>query len=362
MLLLSASVLVFGPAAFAADAFNSPESSDSGMWGPYAVEADGNVNASGWVGWVHPVNDWVWSYSLQTWAYLPVSAMEDSGGWLFACTSSSTTSFPDSARYLRQTPPKDAAAPFAPDLVGGTDGFFATERLAISEDGREIFFSQRTGYSGNDRAKTHRFLYDGEVWQGPTLMWEGFEAPAFSVDGQTLFVETTNQRSYKSVRTGDQWSAPAPTQGGNQQFLHYLQETQSGTWYASAQPPTGAGGMDWCTTTNPADPSLLRNIEGVSTNNPNYDFYVARDESYMILILRVGGYGLGDMFISYHEPDGSWTAPRNLGPKVNTSGEEYAPYVSPDGRCLFFYHSPSPVSNARIHWIEVGDLFDRPAQ
>jgi len=34
--------------------------------------------------------------------------------------------------------------------------------------------------------------------------------------------------------------------------------------------------------------------------------------------------------------DGAWTAPRNLGPSVNSSATELCPIVSHDGRWLYF--------------------------
>ena len=53
---------------------------------------------------------------------------------------------------------------------------------------------------------------------------------------------------------------------------------------------------------------------------------------------RPGGYGGFDLYISYREGD-SWTFPINLGPAVNTPGDEISPYF--DGKNLFFasdYH------------------------
>jgi len=41
------------------------------------------VETAGWLGWLYPVGDWVWSYSLDAWVYLPESAVEDHGGWLY---------------------------------------------------------------------------------------------------------------------------------------------------------------------------------------------------------------------------------------------------------------------------------------
>ncbi len=48
---------------------------------------------------------------------------------------------------------------------------------------------------------------------------------------------------------------------------------------------------------------------------------------------RPGGYGGFDMYVSYFK-DGGWTYPENLGPKVNTQGNEITPFF--DGNTLYF--------------------------
>jgi outer membrane biosynthesis protein TonB len=47
-----------------------------------------------------------------------------------------------------------------------------------------------------------------------------------------------------------------------------------------------------------------------------------------------GGQGGTDIWVSYYKGD-RWTAPRNLGPKVNTAENESFPFVHPDGTLYF---------------------------
>ena len=66
--------------------------------------------------------------------------------------------------------------------------------------------------------------------------------------------------------------------------------------------------------------------------------FIAPDQGYL-LFMRLGGPGsLGsvDLYVSFRTVDGGWSAPRNLGPRVNTEADEICPIVSPDGRYLFF--------------------------
>ncbi|HTJ11685.1 MAG TPA: hypothetical protein VL547_06660, partial [Dinghuibacter sp.] len=48
-----------------------------------------------------------------------------------------------------------------------------------------------------------------------------------------------------------------------------------------------------------------------------------------------GGYGKTDIWYSLRQSDGSWGAPVNCGPAVNTAEEEGFPYVGPDGVLYF---------------------------
>jgi peptidoglycan-associated lipoprotein len=49
-----------------------------------------------------------------------------------------------------------------------------------------------------------------------------------------------------------------------------------------------------------------------------------------------GGYGQKDIYsVTRDDENGSWSAPRNLGPDINTSGNELFPYVRSDGSLYF---------------------------
>jgi hypothetical protein len=66
--------------------------------------------------------------------------------------------------------------------------------------------------------------------------------------------------------------------------------------------------------------------------------FIAQDESYLLFSShREGGYGDGDIYISFRKNDETWTDPVNLGPTINgVNSQERFPYVSPDNKYLFF--------------------------
>ncbi len=51
---------------------------------------------------------------------------------------------------------------------------------------------------------------------------------------------------------------------------------------------------------------------------------------------RPGGYGGRDLYRIRRLPNGEWSLPLNLGPKVNTAFDEDAPFIHSDGITLFF--------------------------
>ncbi len=51
---------------------------------------------------------------------------------------------------------------------------------------------------------------------------------------------------------------------------------------------------------------------------------------------RPGGYGGRDIYVSRKLPNGEWALPRNLGPIINTTEDEDAPFMHADGKTIFF--------------------------
>lgn len=51
---------------------------------------------------------------------------------------------------------------------------------------------------------------------------------------------------------------------------------------------------------------------------------------------REGGYGNSDIYVSHRLANGRWTEPENLGPEVNTAGNESCPFIHSDNQTLYF--------------------------
>lgn len=76
--------------------------------------------------------------------------------------------------------------------------------------------------------------------------------------------------------------------------------------------------------------------EAINSQFEEFEPFVAPDQSYLIFMAaRPDGRGGSDLYVSYNRA-GAWTKAENLGEKINSSGSEYSPKVSPDGRYFFW--------------------------
>ncbi|MDB5199972.1 MAG: flagellar motor protein MotB [Chitinophagaceae bacterium] len=64
-----------------------------------------------------------------------------------------------------------------------------------------------------------------------------------------------------------------------------------------------------------------------------------------------GGFGASDIWVSHRNTNGKWGSAQNLGPQINTSGEEGSPFIHADNQTLYFN------SNGRQGYSEKSDLF-----
>jgi Tol biopolymer transport system component len=102
-----------------------------------------------------------------------------------------------------------------------------------------------------------------------------------------------------------------------------------------------------------------RNLTELNSPTPDHSPFVAPDGSYLIFSSFRGGLGRSDLFVSFRSSDGTWTKPRSMGPKINTAYKDEYPYVTPDGKYLFFNSNrqsslnPKPIEDGpgNIYWV-----------
>jgi Tol biopolymer transport system component len=256
--------------------------------------------------------------------------------------------------YLGQTPPGMAPEIFAPGIVSTC---LDELNSVFSPDGREFYFCVR-----NMRVSSLFVMKRAQdVWGRPEPL--PFAGPyrdidvSLSPDGQRLFfcsdrpvdgsdVPKGDYDIWMCERRGDSWSPPEhlgdTVNSPRDDF--YPVVTNGGTLYFNSQ-RAGPG-------TN--DIYMCRWVDGkfvpaeklgpeVNSEYREFDAFVAPDESFLIFTSeRPGGDTFGDLYISFRDPEGGWTAARNMGKGVNDRGPEFGTVLSPEGKFLFFTRIVAP--------------------
>jgi hypothetical protein len=255
--------------------------------------------------------------------------------------------------YLGQIPPGNT--PKALPLFVN-EGFFAAERIAISNDGRDIYYSEIKGYYPIRGENIKRYIFADGKWNGPFDLFVGY-APSLSLTGDTMYLERkgpgNKSETYISTRKGSVWENPKRILMKLNK-AHYYQVTKTGNYYISSIAGNGTGLNDWCKVViTGADTTASSLGRPLNTGGENLDFFVSKDESFMIVTNRPG------LSISYRKNDGSWTSPRNFGPKIDFGLGSWGPYVTADNKYLFYSTGTKPdYSDVGVFWVRIDGIID----
>ena len=117
--------------------------------------------------------------------------------------------------------------------------------------------------------------------------------------------------------------------------------SQDGDWliFAGYNFPGGRGDFDlYISYYTPTGWSEQENLG----NNINTDFWesspsLSPDKRALYFSSnRPGGYGGKDLYVSYRQANGRWSPAQNMGPSINTVGDELAPFIHADNATLYF--------------------------
>ncbi len=197
--------------------------------------------------------------------------------------------------------------PFNPVNIGPNVNSSGYEYInAVSLDEGQLYFTRKGSDIKSDesfyrsisaRSVTGQLNWSPAIEIGAPINTPGNEgALCVSPDGMTIIITCCSRRDsygscdlYLSHKAGNNWSEP--------ENLGEL--VNSAAW--ESQPCLAVDG---------------RTLFFVST--------------------RRGGFGGSDIWKSILQDDGYWGAPVNLGNTINTSSDEMAPFIHPDGRTLYF--------------------------
>jgi outer membrane protein OmpA-like peptidoglycan-associated protein len=171
--------------------------------------------------------------------------------------------------------------------------------------------------------------------------------PTITIDGKKLIftrlIDHINEDFYETGRTDTAWTLAKPLKGfvntnaneaaqtisqdGRQLIFtgcNYQESYGACDLYISYLTPDG-----WSAPENLGDSINTEFWEsGPSLSPDKKDLYFSSNRS--------GGYGGSDIYVSHLLKNGRWSSPENLGPEINTAGDEYCPFIHADNQTLYF--------------------------
>jgi outer membrane protein OmpA-like peptidoglycan-associated protein len=177
--------------------------------------------------------------------------------------------------------------------------------------------------------------------------------PTITLDGKTLVftrrVNHFNEDFFESVRNGGSWGKSSVLLGNinTNQNEGAQNISQDGQWliFTGCNFRDGYGSCDlyisYLTSEGWSTPENLGNRintefwdSGPSLSPDKRDLYFASR--------RPGGYGGSDIYVSHRTAGGRWSDPENLGPEINTAGDEGTPFIHADNQTLYFTSNGHP--------------------
>jgi Tol biopolymer transport system component len=265
--------------------------------------------------------------------------------------------------YLGQKPPGIIPQIFAPGIIS-TD---ISEGCSGWGNNMEYFVFQRW----IDRKPKLYIMnqVDGR-WSEPVLLSfaEKFQIGDFTIapDGKTLvfasriFLDEIGGGGegcniWMVKKTGVGWSKPAPLGMEINTKYHesYPCLANNGNLYFFSRRPAGYGDSDlYISKVKNGKYQIPTNLGAkLNTQYHEWDTYVAPNEGYMIYCsTKPGGLGSDDLYVTFKQMDGSWSKPVHMGKEINSQKSENRPYISPDGKYLFYASTKS--GNRDIYWVD----------
>ncbi len=171
--------------------------------------------------------------------------------------------------------------------------------------------------------------------------------PSLTIDSKELIftrrVRGVNEDFFETHNNAGTWSDAKALAGNiNTNFNEGAQcISQDGKWliFTGCNFPEGYGSCDlYISYLTPDGWSAAENMGNrINTDQWETSPSLSPDKRDLYFTSRrFGGYGGSDIYVSHLLPGGQWSEPENLGPEINTIGDESCPFIHADNQTLYF--------------------------
>lgn len=275
---------------------------------------------------------------------------------------------------IGQTPPASVEM-FVPGLIS-TD--LGERDASFHPNGEEFYFTLWTGRFGVIMLSRRN---NGRWGRPETASFSGHHndlEPFVTPDGSRLYFASTRPvhpegepadfNLWYVERVDDGWTRPEPVKDVNTEADEYYPSVdRAGTLYWTAAYEASLGGEDiWFAMAADSGFSARANAgPGVNTERDEFNATISPDGSWLAFgsFGREDGFGGGDLYISFKQPDGTFGPALNMGSGINSSHLDFCPALTPDGRGFLFSSRRTnlkPVSEEMRTYDSLSETLRRP--
>lgn len=190
--------------------------------------------------------------------------------------------------------------------------------------------------------------YGPALSRNDDILFFGTKRNRRTIKGQ----EYINEDIYYALNEGDgNWSAAKPLEGINTPYNEgapCLTQDGQTLYFVRCETPEGYGRCDLYVARKMPDGTWgdIKNM-GENINSGDWDSHPALSHSEDTLYFvsdRPGGFGSNDIYFTTKDKHGKWQTAQNLGPVINTKGNELSPFIHPEHNVLYFSSTNQPLN------------------
>ncbi len=264
--------------------------------------------------------------------------------------------------YFGQHPPDEIPKIFAPNML--IDSGIVLGTVSFSNDGKTFYYTHAKGWFNSDGSQTQQKQFVNGKWQKPSILFDHVVNPTISSDNKTMYYGGNGSKVSVSHLNSGIWTSPIVLHDKVYGLYNWMPTYDPITFYVSSNALSGSKGdystYDFCKMVVTATDTTIESL-GQPLNTPAFDgdFYIAPDESYMVISTKETATYECELWISFRKKDKSWSEPQSLGNQINNgSAHRFGQYVTPDGKYLIYTKGTSD-KDCNFYWVRFDGLMNR---
>lgn len=276
-------------------------------------------------------------------------------GSLTACSQNDKQSFWESKEaYFGLKRPGEIPEVFAPEML--VDSGIVLGTVSFSADGKEFYYTRARGWYASEGSKTFQKVFENGKWQPPAVLFEKVVNPTLSPDNTKMYFGGEGSKVRLSNKVNGKWTAPTVIHEKGYGLYNWYPTLNPNVFYVASNAHQGSkqdySTYDFCRMTVSESDTTIQSLGApLNTRGFDGDFYIAPDESYLIISAKETSTYECELWISFRKNDKSWTEPRSLGDAINAgAAHRFGQYVTPDGKYLMYTKGTSD-KDCNFYWV-----------